>query len=226
MKIKILPHGPYEVSGKIPLLKSYILPDDEGYSESWKDGKPYEDLPESYHLCRCGRSSKKPFCNGAHRAFNFDGTETAENNTYDERAELIVGQTINLLDDDSLCAGARFCDRKNNVWESTRYSREDNNEADAIFEASSCPAGRLTAVKKNGEKIESVLEKEIALIQDVANQVRGPLWVKGGIEIESSSGEMLEKRNRVTLCRCGESSNLPYCDASHYQCSHMQGLDE
>jgi CDGSH-type Zn-finger protein len=30
-----------------------------------------------------------------------------------------------------------------------------------------------------------------------------------------SDGTVLETRNRVTLCRCGESSNKPLCDGSH-----------
>jgi CDGSH-type Zn-finger protein len=226
MKIKILSRGPYEVFGFVPLKKNFIVPDEEGYSESWEEGPEYQNLSEPYHLCRCGRSTKKPFCSGAHKTINFDGKETAENNSYDERAFLIHGKTINLMDDESLCAGARFCDRGKNTWQLTRRSDEDNNEAEAISEAAACPAGRLTIVKKNGEKIEPVLEKEIALIEDVPQQCCGPLWVKGGIEIESSSGESYEVRNRVTLCRCGESSNLPYCDVTHVSCPHMQGLDE
>jgi CDGSH-type Zn-finger protein len=225
MKIKILAHGPYEVSGYVPLKKSFIVPDEEGYSESWRDGDAYE-VPESYHLCRCGRSTKKPFCNGAHAKINFNGKETADNHSYDERADIIQGQTIDLMDDESLCAGARFCDRGHNAWQLTRYSGEDDNENQAIHEANACPAGRLTAVKKSGEKIEPVFEKEICLIEDVPQQSRGPLWVKGSIEIERSSGESFEVRNRVTLCRCGESSNLPYCDAAHLSCPHMQGLDD
>ncbi len=225
-KIKILAHGPYEVYGKIPLKKSFIISDEEGYAEKWEDGKSFENLSEPYHLCRCGRSTNIPFCTGAHKKIAFDGAETADNNSYDERAEILKGETIDLLDDKSLCAGARFCDRGKNAWELTLHSGELDNEKQAVYEANACPAGRLTAARKNGEKIEPLLEKEISLIEDPAEQCRGPLWVKGGIEIESSSGESYQVRNRLTLCRCGESSNLPFCDASHFKCPHMQGLDE
>ncbi|MDR0369030.1 MAG: CDGSH iron-sulfur domain-containing protein [Candidatus Peribacteria bacterium] len=55
---------------------------------------------------------------------------------------------------------------------------------------------------------------------------KGPLYVQGRIEVESSNGESYPVRNRQTLCRCGESRNMPFCDASHLHCEHMQGVDE
>ncbi|HAS05054.1 MAG TPA: iron-binding protein, partial [Dehalococcoidia bacterium] len=33
--------------------------------------------------------------------------------------------------------------------------------------------------------------------------------------VNSAKGEPYEVRNRVTLCRCGKSSNKPICDGSH-----------
>jgi len=40
--------------------------------------------------------------------------------------------------------------------------------------------------------------------------------VRGKIPIQSADGKIYEKRNRITLCRCGESLNKPFCDSSHY----------
>ena len=42
-----------------------------------------------------------------------------------------------------------------------------------------------------------------------------PLWVRGGVQIVSADGGVYEVRSRVTLCRCGASSNKPFCDGSH-----------
>jgi CDGSH-type Zn-finger protein len=39
--------------------------------------------------------------------------------------------------------------------------------------------------------------------------------VRGGIPIESANGKTYAVRNRVTLCRCGQSANKPLCDGSH-----------
>ena len=45
--------------------------------------------------------------------------------------------------------------------------------------------------------------------------MNGPIWVRGGIPIESADESIYEIRNRVALCRCGKSSNIPFCDGSH-----------
>ena len=43
----------------------------------------------------------------------------------------------------------------------------------------------------------------------------GPLIVSGLKNWQNSKGEALETKERITLCRCGASSNKPYCDGSH-----------
>jgi CDGSH-type Zn-finger protein len=58
-------------------------------------------------------------------------------------------------------------------------------------------------------------EPSLGLIEDDALHTSGGLWVRGGIRIERENGTAYEVRNRVVLCRCGESANKPYCDGSH-----------
>jgi hypothetical protein len=78
------------------------------------------------------------------------------------------------------------------------------------------PAGRLVAVdRETAHEIEPALEPSIGLIDDSARSVSGPLWIRGGIPIVAADGGRYEVRNRVTLCRCGRSSNKPYCDRAH-----------
>ena len=72
-----------------------------------------------------------------------------------------------------------------------------------------CPSGALTySVEPDGE-VEPDLATQVAVVAD------GPLWVTGGVPIERSDGQAVERRNRVTLCRCGQSANKPHCDGSH-----------
>jgi len=78
--------------------------------------------------------------------------------------------------------------------------------------------------KETGEPIEPKFEPSISLVEDPIANASGPLWVKGGVSIESSQGEAYETRNRVTLCRCGKSHNKPYCDGSHITVKFNDGL--
>jgi CDGSH-type Zn-finger protein len=68
---------------------------------------------------------------------------------------------------------------------------------------------------KEGRFYEPKFDPAISLIEDSIIKISGPIWVKGGIRIESSDGTNYEIRNRVTLCRCGKSKNKPFCDSSH-----------
>lgn len=43
----------------------------------------------------------------------------------------------------------------------------------------------------------------------------GPYLVTGNVPIESADGSVYEIRNRLALCRCGESDIKPFCDARH-----------
>lgn len=226
MKITITMDGPYEVSGGVDLNQAIIGADADGNSELWEKGRDYEKPEEPYHLCRCGHSHDKPFCDGTHDDAGFCGKEHANRPPYEMHADVQRGETCSLLDDESLCVGARFCDVGQTVWGYVEQSGVPGNKEKAIEEACKCPAGRLTVVDEDGKPIEPKLKPEISLVQDPANDCRGPLWVKGGIRIEGAAGEQYEVRNRVTLCRCGESQNQPFCDGNHYNCREMRGLDE
>lgn len=48
----------------------------------------------------------------------------------------------------------------------------------------------------------------------------GSLRVEGDFEIVDAQGTPfgLAGRTRVTLCRCGQSSNKPFCDSTHKTC--------
>lgn len=211
-KIKIIKNGPYRVTGNVPLNEKIIVPVEKHYE--YRDGKEIIGT-ESYLLCRCGKSKKHPFCDGTHSKINFDGTETASQKPFVERAEVFDGPGINLLDD-GRCAYARFCHRNDgDAWELTEYSDDDHLKDEAIIAAVECPAGRLLAVTKENKEIEPELEPSIDILQDEELNVSGPIYVKGYIPIESVDGCIYEVRNRQTLCRCGKSKNKPFCDMSH-----------
>lgn len=43
----------------------------------------------------------------------------------------------------------------------------------------------------------------------------GPIEVTGNFRIVNSEGRIIETEGPVYLCRCGGSSNKPYCDGTH-----------
>lgn len=63
-QITILPHGPIKVDGP------FTIADGKGQAYTLEAGK-------SAFLCRCGQSSKKPFCDGTHRTCGFHSEVTA-----------------------------------------------------------------------------------------------------------------------------------------------------
>jgi len=215
-KVKVTPNGPYIVSGSVPLSRKIIVTDEEGYSYKWHEDRKYE-LQNQYALCRCGNSRNKPFCDGAHLKNTFDGSETATREPYITQTENIEGPELDLTDAQELCASARFCDRAGGIWNLTQQSDEHEAKMIAIEEAGNCPSGRLMVWGKKGEAIEPKFEPSIVLVEDPQEKVSGPIWVLGGIPIESADGEVYEIRNRVTLCRCGRSCNKPFCDGGHIQ---------
>lgn len=225
-KMKITKGGPYLLDAGVPVQNAIIDIDAQGTSERWREGKEYPTGDKPVALCRCGHSKNKPFCDGAHMAAGFTGTEHAGHEPYADGCTRYEGEEVDLLDNESLCASMRFCDRGIGVWDAAIQSGDPANKALAIEEAAACAAGRLTIVDKQGKIYEPDLPQEVSPVQDTAAGRRGPLWVKGGIELEGADGVPYEVRNRMTLCRCGESKNMPYCDISHMQCTHMEGFDE
>ncbi|MGI8497832.1 MAG: CDGSH iron-sulfur domain-containing protein [Gemmatimonadaceae bacterium] len=61
--IQLRKDGPYRVEGEVILLDH--------------DGTPIPLPGPKFSLCRCGASSKKPFCDGTHSKIGFKGAEEA-----------------------------------------------------------------------------------------------------------------------------------------------------
>ncbi len=215
VRVVISKDGPYIVTGNVPLSTQTIGADVQGGSETWIAGAA---LPTkaTYMLCRCGHSSNKPFCDGTHKKVGFDGTETASREPYAAQAGVSDGPSMRLADAEKLCAFARFCDPHGQVWNQVGHTDDPRTRAMFIRQVGDCPSGRLVAFDKStGQVLEPELPVSIGLVEDPEQQCSGPLWLRGGIPVVSADGFAYEVRNRVTLCRCGESKNKPFCDGTH-----------
>lgn len=81
-----------------------------------------------------------------------------------------------------------------------------------IEQIKKCPSGALSYyMNKDQTKEEMNIEAE-TIVETVPN---GPLMVYGNVSIKNNSGEVTKKNKVTAFCRCGASSNKPFCDGSH-----------
>jgi CDGSH-type Zn-finger protein len=214
-RIVVTKDGPYFVYGGLPLALQTIGADAEGGSVEWVQGRSFEGKDE-YHLCRCGHSKNKPYCDGSHKRVGFDGTETASRQPVLEQAQILDGPEMQLADDEGLCAFARFCDPNGRVWNQVEETDNPKVKANFIRQTGNCPAGRLIPIDKaTGKPVEPKLPQSIGIIEDPVEACSGAYWVRGGVELVGADGKTYELRNRMALCRCGRSENKPFCNGSH-----------
>lgn len=53
----------------------------------------------------------------------------------------------------------------------------------------------------------------------ITPRANGPLMIQGNFKIVDAQGnEYSVEGDVVTLCRCGQSDNKPFCDGTHRDC--------
>jgi CDGSH-type Zn-finger protein len=216
--IRVTDDGPYEVRGSPPLVRVAHIETEHGEPIDWTEPERLA-AGRRFSLCRCGRSRTKPFCDDSHLEPGFDGTEVADRGRRTTRAKTFVGDGVVMTDDRSICSHAGFCvNRVATVWEMIDDTADPEIRERLEHMVSRCPSGALDrAPSVAADPIEPVFEPSIGVVRD------GPLWVRGGIPVEAADGFAYEVRNRVTLCRCGHSSNKPFCDGTHLDIAFRDG---
>lgn len=88
----------------------------------------------------------------------------------------------------------------------------DGSHAPAGFSATGEPATQPSEplAERNGKLTITPLDN-------------GPLLVAGSIEILSGTGRTVNRTGKCALCRCGGSSNKPYCDGTHAKIGFTTG---
>lgn len=104
-------------------------------------------------------------------------------------------------------------DPKKRPWVAVEAAAADS-VADVVRR---CPTGALHYERKDG----------VVETADSRNTVRmspdGPLYVRGDIVVYDRDGGVVVEDTRVALCRCGASSNKPFCDMSHTKAGFSDG---
>lgn len=135
-RVKVIRFGPYLVAGGVPLRR--LERDADG---RWTE-QPMPDPGERYTLCRCGRTTRSPWCDNSHSP-----------GSWDEQPKLVA------------------------VPRPVSWEAPDDEPC--------------VAIKPNG-----------------------PLRVRG-VELWSDDGTRFEPADRCSLCRCGRSNTMPFCDGTH-----------
>jgi uncharacterized Fe-S cluster protein YjdI len=111
-----------------------------------------------------------------------------------------------------LCYHARECikalpavfDAERRPWiEVDGASTEEVEAAVAL-----CPSGALRAHRTTELQAEPSSETEVSVTPN------GPLILRGNLRIVRAGVE-IARLEKAALCRCGQSSNKPFCDGTH-----------
>ena len=80
-----------------------------------------------------------------------------------------------------------------------------------IKQIKKCPSGALSYIMNEEKENNEVLTTE-TIVEISPN---GPLRVYGNLSIKDKDGNVTQKNKVTSFCRCGASSNKPFCDGSH-----------
>jgi uncharacterized Fe-S cluster protein YjdI len=123
------------------------------------------------------------------------------------------GKRIEVTYDTARCLHAAECVRgAPAVFDTTKrpWIAPDAADAEAIATViRRCPTGALHYALREGEPEKPSVPTRVRFPRD------GPLLLEGDLELDG------KKETRAAICRCGRSSNQPYCDRSG-PCRHWE----
>jgi len=213
-KILPLPNGPY-------YLINYMEPKVVENLKNFK-GEPLSTTV-GIALCRCGKSNRKPFCDGTHSIIGFSSQNVNLNEndtnklTIKNKRRDYVGKEITIHDNRKICSHAKECvNNLPSVFKlgSKPWIDSDGSKMqDIINTVRKCPSGALS-YSIDGIEYRDPKEQRDPILTVLKN---GPYYITGGIDLIGENIEFGEgaSKEHYTLCRCGTSENKPFCDGTH-----------
>lgn len=116
----------------------------------------------------------------------------------------------------SMCIHSAICfkgspnifDPRERPW----ITPEGGTTQQIIDQVKQCPSGALSYFMNNETDTKPVSVTGESTVEVVPN---GPLLVYGNLKIKESNGNEVTKNKITAFCRCGNSTNKPYCDGTH-----------
>lgn len=132
----------------------------------------------------------------------------------EEKIKRFSGKELTVSWDARLCIGIAECGRSDDtlfVADRDPWCQPDDVEPARVVEVCArCPSGALSVTDRSGADVEPPADgNRVYVAHD------GPLFVHGKLALQHAADDMPGIRHRVALCRCGKSSNKPFCDNSH-----------
>lgn len=94
-----------------------------------------------------------------------------------------------------------------------------------VEQVKKCPSGALgfymnDAKEEAGGGTADMSDRDLVEVRLMSN---GPMIVKGSIVIRKPDGSQEHCEGNTALCRCGTSSNKPFCDGTHSKAGFRDG---
>lgn len=89
---------------------------------------------------------------------------------------------------------------------------EGATTTEIVEQIKKCPSGALSYYMNSEAESSEIKVDAETIIETMPN---GPLLVYGNVTVKDSHGNLSQKNNVTAFCRCGASSNKPFCDGSH-----------
>jgi CDGSH-type Zn-finger protein len=208
-KLVVLPNGPY-------LLINDNEPKIIENLQNSK-GEPLSTI-RGVSLCRCGASNNKPFCDGTHGKIGFssENKDNTGEQTIKDKRKNYVGKEITIHDNRKICSHAAECvNHLQSVFNlnARPWVKPDAAKIEEIINTiRKCPSGALSYSIDGVEYRDQNDRKPLVTISK-----DGPYLITGGIDLIGDNIQFAEgfSKEHYTLCRCGASSNKPFCDGMH-----------